>query len=110
MRKLNDKIVSLKKLKLIVNKLKKENKKIVTTNGVFDLLHVGHVRYLERARKLGDVLIVGVNSDSSVKTNKGDKRPINNEKSRLIVLAGIESVDYVFLFNEKDKINAFNSS
>jgi len=102
MRKLNDKIVSLKKLKLIVNKLKKENKKIVTTNGVFDLLHVGHVRYLERARKLGDVLIVGVNSDSSVKTNKGDKRPINNEKSRLIVLAGIESVDYVFLFNEKD--------
>ena len=96
------KIVSLNKLIRIVNKLKSQNKKIVTTNGVFDILHLGHVKYLEEAKKLGDVLIVGVNSDSSVKQNKGDKRPINDEKSRIAVLAGLESVDYVFLFNEKD--------
>ena len=75
---------------------------MVTTNGVFDILHFGHIKYLEDAKRLGDVLIVGVNSDKSVKENKGDKRPINDEKSRLAVLAAIESVDYVFLFNEKD--------
>lgn len=98
----NKKIISLKKLIPIVNKLKKQNKKIVTTNGVFDILHLGHVKYLEEAKKLGDILIVGVNTDKSVKLNKGDKRPINNEKSRIGVLAGLESVDYVFLFNEKD--------
>lgn len=98
---INQKIATLNQLVKIVNKLKKQNKKIVTTNGVFDILHVGHVKYLENAKKLGDVLIVGVNTDKSVKLNKGDKRPINGEKSRTIVLAGLESVDYVFLFNEK---------
>ncbi len=96
------KIVSLNKLIQIVNKLKKQNKKIITTNGVFDILHLGHVKYLEKARKLGDVLIVGVNTNSSVKQIKGDERPVNDEKSRIKVLAGLESVDYVFLFNEKD--------
>jgi len=98
----NKKIVSLKKLIQVVKKLKKQGKKIVTTNGVFDILHLGHVKYLEEAKKLGNVLIVGVNTDKSVRLNKGDKRPINDEKSRLGVLAGLESVDYVFLFNEKD--------
>lgn len=97
----NKKIRTLKELIPIVNKLKKQNKKIVTTNGVFDILHLGHVKYLEAAKKLGDILIVGVNTDASVKQNKGDKRPINNEKSRLGVVAGLESVDYTFLFNEK---------
>ncbi|MBI2660074.1 D-glycero-beta-D-manno-heptose 1-phosphate adenylyltransferase [Candidatus Woesearchaeota archaeon] len=99
---INQKIKSLNQLLKIVQKLKKQNKKIVTTNGVFDILHLGHVKYLEAAKKLGDVLIVGVNTDKSVKLNKGDKRPINDEKSRIGVLAGLESVDYVFLFNEKD--------
>ena len=99
---INKKIVTLKELMPIVQKLKKQNKKIVTTNGVFDIIHLGHVRYLENAKKLGDLLIVGVNSDSSVKQIKGDKRPINDEKSRIGVLAGLESVGFVFLFSEKD--------
>src|SRR3989338_7591493 len=99
---INKKIITLKKLIPIVNKLKKQNKKVVTTNGVFDIIHLGHVRCLEEAKRLGDVLIVGVNTNSSVKQNKGNKRPINDEKSRIGVLAGLESVDYVFLFNNKD--------
>ena len=97
----NNKITTLKKLIPIVQKLKKQNKKIVTTNGIFDILHLGHVKYLEESKKLGDVLIVGVNTDFSVKQNKGDKRPINDEKARIAVLAGLKSIDYVFLFNEK---------
>jgi len=99
---IKSKITNLQKLIPIVNKLKSQNKKIITTNGVFDILHAGHVKYLEEARKLGDALIVGVNTDKSVKQLKGPKRPINDEKSRLTVLAALESVDYVFLFNEKD--------
>jgi len=99
---INSKIKTLNELVKIVQKLKSENKKIITTNGVFDILHYGHVKYLEEAKKLGDVLIVGVNTNKSAKENKGDKRPINNEKSRLSVLAALESVDYVFLFDEKE--------
>ena len=99
---INSKIKTLSELIKIVETLKKQNKKIVTTNGVFDILHFGHVKYLEDAKKLGNVLIVGVNTDKSAKQNKGDKRPINDEKSRLGVLAALESVDYVFLFGEKD--------
>lgn len=99
---INSKIKTLKGLTPIVKKLKKQNKKIVTTNGVFDILHLGHVKYLEEAKKLGDALIVGVNTDFSVKQKKGDKRPINDEKSRIGVLAGLESVDYAFLFDERD--------
>ena len=99
---INKKIITLNKLIPIVKKLKKQKKKIATTNGVFDIIHLGHVEYLEQAKKLGDVLIVGVNTDFSVKQIKGTKRPINDEKSRIGVLAGLESVDYVFLFNEKN--------
>ncbi len=98
----NKKIASLKKLIQIVSRLRKQKKIIVTTNGVFDMLHLGHVKYLEEAKKLGDVLVVGVNTDFSVKQIKGNKRPINNEKSRIGILAALDSVDYVFLFNEKD--------
>ena len=100
-----NKIKNLNELVKIVNKLKSENKKIVTTNGVFDILHLGHVKYLEAAKKLGDILIVGINSDSSVKQIKGPKRPINDEKSRIGILAGLESVDYAFIFDEKDPRN-----
>ena len=99
---IKNKIKTLKELIPIVQKLKKQNKKIVTTNGVFDILHYGHVKYLEDAKKLGDVLIVGVNTDASVRQNKGDKRPINDEKSRLSVISALESVDYAFLFDEKN--------
>jgi len=102
---INSKIKKLNELIKIARNLKSQNKKIVTTNGVFDILHAGHVKYLEEAKKLGDILIVGINTDKSVKQNKGDNRPINDEKSRLSVLAALESVDFVFLFNEKDPSN-----
>lgn len=105
---IGQKVKTLKELIKIVENLKSQNKKIVTTNGVFDILHYGHVKYLEEAKKLGDVLIVGVNTNKSVKENKGDNRPINDEKSRLSVLAALESVDYVFLFNEKEPSSWIN--
>ena len=82
-------------------RLQKAGKKVVFTNGVFDILHVGHLTYLEEARNLGDVLVVGVNSDASVKVNKGDKRPINSETNRAFVLLGTKFVDYTVIFNEK---------
>ncbi len=81
--------------------LKNENKKIVFTNGVFDILHIGHLTYLEEAKALGDILVVGVNSDTSVKVNKGDKRPINSEVHRAQMLLGTKFVDYTVIFNEK---------
>ena len=99
---ISEKIVTLKQLIPIVKKLKKQKKKIVTTNCLFYILHFGHVKYLEEAKRLGDVLIVGVNTDASVKRIKGDERPINNEDARISVLAALESVDYAFLFNDKD--------
>ncbi len=99
---IDKKIKTLKELIPIVKKLKKQKKKIVTTNGVFDILHFGHAKYLEDAKKLGDILIVGVNTDASVKRIKGQQRPINGEKSRIGVLAGLESVDYVFLFDDEN--------
>ena len=77
------------------------NKKLVTTNGSFDILHVGHLRILQQAKALGDVLLVLVNSDSSVKENKSDKRPIISEKERMEMLAGLACVDYVLIFDEK---------
>ena len=84
-----------------VRELVKE-KKVVSTNGVFDILHVGHLRYLKEAKKLGDVLVIGVNSDESVKRYKGDKRPLNDVNSRMELLSGLECVDYVFSFSEND--------
>lgn len=84
-----------------IAQLKKQGKKVVFTNGVFDILHIGHLTYLEEARELGDVLVVGVNSDSSVKVNKGDKRPINGQNNRALMLLGTKFVDYVVIFDEK---------
>jgi D-beta-D-heptose 7-phosphate kinase/D-beta-D-heptose 1-phosphate adenosyltransferase len=84
------------------DRLYREHKKLVFTNGVFDILHRGHVTYLAFARDQGDALVVGLNSDQSVKTNKGDKRPINNEQDRAYVLASLRCVDYVVIFNEKE--------
>lgn len=79
---------------------KTQHKKIVFTNGCFDLLHVGHVRYLQEARKLGDVLVVGVNSDASVKRLKGPTRPVQSEDDRAEILAALACVDYTVLFSE----------
>ncbi|MFP5518591.1 MAG: D-glycero-beta-D-manno-heptose 1-phosphate adenylyltransferase [Bdellovibrionia bacterium] len=80
--------------------LKSQAKKIVFTNGCFDLLHVGHVRYLQEARKLGDILVVGVNSDASVKRLKGPTRPIQTEEDRAEILAALECVSFTILFEE----------
>jgi len=95
------KIKSLSEIKKIVQNFKKQGKKIVFTNGCFDLLHYGHVKYLESAKKKGDILIVGLNSDNSVRKIKGKNRPIINENDRARIIAALESVDYVVLFNEE---------
>ncbi len=94
------KIIPFNKAKDLALSLKKENKKIVFTNGCFDILHIGHVKYLQKAKTLGDVLIVGVNSNDSVKRLKGDTRPINDEYDRAYLLASLEAVDYVIIFEE----------
>lgn len=82
------------------NALKLHQQKIVFTNGCFDVLHFGHVHYLLEARKLGDLLVIGLNSDDSVRRLKGPSRPINGEKERAFVLAALAFVDYVTLFEE----------
>jgi D-beta-D-heptose 7-phosphate kinase/D-beta-D-heptose 1-phosphate adenosyltransferase len=87
-------IISLRK------KFKEQNKKVVFTNGVFDILHSGHVDYLTKAKSLGDILIVGVNSDSSVHRIKGDKRPVINEKERAFIISSLKPVDFVTIFDE----------
>lgn len=92
--------ISLPELKTIRSRLKAEGKVIVFTNGVFDLIHSGHVDYLVKAKKLGDVLIVGLNSDESVKRIKGDKRPILKQEERAFILSNLKPVDYVVLFDE----------
>jgi rfaE bifunctional protein nucleotidyltransferase chain/domain len=85
--------------------LKSQNKKIVFTNGCFDLLHVGHVRYLQEARRLGDVLVVGVNSDASTKRLKGPTRPVQIEADRAEILAALGCVDYSVIFSEDTPAN-----
>lgn len=88
-----------------VSELKTQNKKIVFTNGVFDIIHRGHVEYLTEAKSLGDILVVGLNSDSSVKMIKGDKRPIVTEDNRAYVLSNLKPVDYVVIFSENTPYN-----
>ena len=98
------KIVNINELKNIVEKLKKVGKKIVTTNGIFDILHIGHIKYLQEAKKLGDLLIVALNSDVSTRKLKGNSRPINAENDRAEVVAALGCVDYVTIFNEDNPI------
>ena len=93
-------IKTLIEIEVLSTKLKDKGKKIVFTNGCFDILHAGHVRYLETAKSFGDILMVGVNSDESVRTLKGKTRPINNEQDRALLIASLEAVDYVVIFNE----------
>ena len=101
---MSQKIHTRKKLVEIVRHVQREGKKVVTTNGCFDVLHVGHARYLQEARKLGDILIVAVNSDSSVRALKGEPRPLVPEDERAEMLAALECVDYVTIFSELDPI------
>jgi rfaE bifunctional protein nucleotidyltransferase chain/domain len=103
MRNTNSKIFSINELKEVLSK--KKNQKVIFTNGCFDILHRGHVSYLQNARNLGDFLIVGVNSDRSVSRLKGPTRPIQNEDDRLFILAGLECVDAVVLFEEDTPIH-----
>jgi D-glycero-beta-D-manno-heptose 1-phosphate adenylyltransferase len=93
-------ILSKASMKFIREKLKEENKKVVFTNGVFDIIHSGHVDYLIKAKALGDILIVGLNTDSSVKRIKGEKRPIISQNERAYVLSSLKPVDYVVPFEE----------
>src|SRR6202790_1071899 len=100
MRSSESKIVSRAKLKSLVVDHKKHGRTVVFTNGCFDILHVGHVRYLEAARQHGDILIVAVNGDASLRSLKGRGRPILDEAARARLVAALRAVDYVVIFNE----------
>ena len=95
-----DKSVNIVSLVSLIDLLRTNNQKIVFTNGCFDLLHPGHMEYLISAKQFGDVLIVGINSDNSVKALKGDARPINTITDRICMLAALESVDFIIEFDE----------
>jgi rfaE bifunctional protein nucleotidyltransferase chain/domain len=99
------KLINLEELKSIRSQLKKDKKRVVFTNGVFDILHRGHLEYLIESKTLGDILIVGINSDASVKRIKGEGRPIVHEQDRAFLVANLSPVDYVCLFNEDTPYN-----
>jgi rfaE bifunctional protein nucleotidyltransferase chain/domain len=98
--KLSDKIVGRQRLTELLADWSRNHKKIVFTNGCFDLLHLGHVDYLSKAADLGDILVIGLNSDQSVRRIKGNSRPITDEKSRSVLLAAMEFVSAVVIFDE----------
>lgn len=98
------KIKKIDEIKEIANTLRSKCKKIVTTNGAFDIIHIGHIRSFCEAKSLGDVLIVGLNTDSSIKRYKGPDRPINNENDRAEVLSSLIPIDYIVLFDEDTPI------
>jgi rfaE bifunctional protein nucleotidyltransferase chain/domain len=99
-----DKILSPQTLPQWRGTLRETGKRLVVTNGCFDLLHAGHVTYLEAARNQGDALLVGVNSDAAVRELKGPGRPMNTEADRALVVAALQSVDAVFIFRERDAV------
>jgi len=103
-----DKILERKRLKEKVEALRKNGKKIAFTNGCFDILHVGHVRYLIEARKTADVLILALNSDSSVRAIKGEKRPLLPEEERAEVLSALECIDFITIFPESTPLELIN--
>lgn len=96
------KILSRERVREVLEEHRRAGRRIVFANGVFDLLHVGHVRYLQAARAEGDVLVVGVNSDRSTRGLKGEGRPVLTEQARATLVAALEAVDYVILFDEPD--------
>ena len=97
-------LIKRDKIGEVIDSQKKDGKKIVFTNGCFDILHVGHLRYLEEAKMFGDILVIGLNSDASVKRLKGDKRPIVPEEERAEMLLGLKCVDYVVIFEENTPV------
>ncbi len=100
MKKTANKIVNKKEIRDLIKSWQSNNKEVVFTNGCFDILHLGHIDYLEKSRALGDKLIVGLNTDLSVRRLKGEQRPLNNEEARARLLAALEFVDAVVLFSE----------
>ena len=103
--KIYDKILNRESLEEKLNLWRKEGKTIVFSNGCFDILHRGHVEYLSKAADLGDVLIIGLNTDASVRRIKGPSRPVNDEKARAVVLAALEFVDAIMFFEEDTPYN-----
>ena len=93
-------VVDRKNIIPLIKDLKSQGLKIVTTNGCFDILHVGHLRYLKKAKSFGDILVVALNSDSSTRALKGDSRPINNQNDRAELLSNLNCVDIVVIFDE----------
>ena len=98
-------IIDRSDIKFLCELLRKNQKKIVFTNGCFDIIHAGHVKYLTQAKSFGDVLILGLNTDDSVRKLKGSNRPINSEADRSFVIDGLKAVDYVILFSESTAEN-----
>ncbi|HTN42409.1 MAG TPA: D-glycero-beta-D-manno-heptose 1-phosphate adenylyltransferase [Nitrospiria bacterium] len=98
------KVKTVRQLKTILGRLRKRGERIVFTNGCFDLLHIGHLRYLQRARRQGDRLVVGINSDRSVRAIKGPPRPLLPQAERAELLAALSCVDYVTIFSEPDPL------
>jgi D-beta-D-heptose 7-phosphate kinase/D-beta-D-heptose 1-phosphate adenosyltransferase len=103
-----NKILERTALKDKLEELRKKGKKIAFTNGCFDILHVGHVRYLREAKKTADVLVLAINSDSSIRSIKGEKRPLMNEKERAEILAALECIDFVTIFHELTPLELIN--
>jgi rfaE bifunctional protein nucleotidyltransferase chain/domain len=101
----DNKIIDRKSLIPILAGLRKEGKKVVFTNGCFDLLHVGHLRYLEQAREEGDLLVLGLNSDRSVRELKGETRPLLPQEERAEMMAALSMVDYIIIFDERTPLN-----
>ena len=97
---MKNKLKTWEEIAAIIKDIKSQNKKIVFTNGCFDILHSGHVQYLAEAKELGDILILGLNSDSSVKRLKGKDRPINNERERSVILSALYSISYIVIFED----------
>lgn len=93
-------LISQSAAKIIADEARKDSRRIVFTNGCFDIIHAGHVKYLAEAKKLGDILFLGLNSDQSVRRLKGASRPINSEADRASVLSALRSIDYVVVFGE----------
>lgn len=106
---MKEKIKTKEDLHRIVEDLKKKGKRIVFTNGCFDLLHLGHIRYLEKAKSLGDILVVGVNSDRSVRNLKGPDRPILPDEERAEILSSLGCVDYITVFDELTPLELISS-
>jgi rfaE bifunctional protein nucleotidyltransferase chain/domain len=102
---INKKTKTITQMRKFLPGLKAQGKKVVFTNGCFDILHVGHVRYLKKAKSLGDILIIGLNTDRSVRIIKGENRPVVPEKERAEVLSALEFVDYIVFFNEPDPLH-----